>query len=220
MSGKGGPRGNRGEEFSTRATTQKIGGNDNLTRGYFRQGKRRKTDEKQIRVWENKLGEIFVICSYSDKFSKEQPAEWEDDGTIYGGLLRSKTPEGNAKFACIKADFPIFSDDATWANAMYYWQYTGDVVENSKDLARGLQNHYLCRETVKGITRVLCAVEDLGTKPLVFHLTTSAILDLWKDRQAVRGLSPEDLFGEGATQGAQEMIDARTKHRESCNEAL
>ena len=170
---------------------------------YFPQSKRQKsTAAKQMVVFASESGSIFVACQASDKNSKSHlsPASWEDDQTIYGAILKAKKPDQSDKFKIRKLEFCPFTKVVEgFGSVMWIWEYQGHH-DTSADLAYGLRAHYLCTEKslTGGANRVLVDVIDLGKKPQAFYQTTNEVLDAWRDTEAYRGLTKEQLFGEGA----------------------
>jgi hypothetical protein len=81
---------------------------------------------------------------------------------------------------------------------------------------------YLCTEKslTGGANRVLVDVIDLGKKPQAFYQTANEVLDAWRDTEAYRDLTKEQLFGEGAVMEPADALEARDQAREDAKTAI
>jgi hypothetical protein len=175
-------------------------------------------------VFGTESGSIFVACQASDKNSKSHlsPASWKEDQTIYGAILKAKKPEQSDKLKIRKLEFCPFTKVVEgFGSVMWIWEYQGHHA-TSADLADGLRAHYLCTEKslTGGADRVLVHVNDLGKKLQAFYETTNEILDAWRDSEAHRGLTKEQLFGEGAVMEPADALEARDRAREDARTAI
>ena len=63
-------------------------------------------------------------------------------------------------------------------------------------------------------------MNDLGKKSQAFYETTNEILDAWRDSEAHRCLTKEQLFGEGAVLEPADALEARDQAREDAKTAI
>ena len=136
--------------------------------------------------------------------------------------LKGKKPDQSDKFKIRKLEFCPFTKAVEgFGNVMWIWEYMGHHA-TSADLADGLRAHYLCTEKslTGGANRVLVDVIDLGKKPQAFYQTTNEVLDAWRDTEAYRGLTKEQLFGEGAVMEPADALEARDQAREDAKTAI
>ena len=150
------------------------------------------------------------------------PASWEEDQTICGTILKAKKPDQSDKFKIRKLEFCPFTKAVEgFGSVMWIWEYMRHH-DTSADLADGLRAHYLCTEKslIGGADRVLVHVNGLGKKSQAFYETTNEILDAWRDSEAHRCLTKEQLFGEGAVMEPVDALEARNRAREDARTAI